>query len=63
MTSPALPPRSRLYHLAPIGVGTPNVESLTGYVARLAEAHNVHTRTLMARELLPLLDGDLFRSR
>jgi transcriptional regulator with XRE-family HTH domain len=52
---PALPPRSRLYHLAPVGVGTPYVESLTGYVARLAEAHNVMTLTLIRRELLPLL--------
>jgi hypothetical protein len=52
---PPVPPRSRLYHLAPIGLGTPYVESLTGYVARLAEAHNVSTRTLVVRELLPLL--------
>jgi hypothetical protein len=55
VTSPALPPRSRLYHLPPIGVGTPYVESLTGYVARLAAAHNVHLSKLVAHELLPLL--------
>jgi transcriptional regulator with XRE-family HTH domain len=55
LTRPALPPRSRLYHLAPIGVGTPEVEGLTGYVARLAEAHGVTTRTLVVAELLPLL--------
>lgn len=52
---PDLPSRSRLYHLAPIGVGTPDVESLTSYVARLAAAHNVHTATLVEHELLPLL--------
>jgi len=51
----ALPPRSRLFHLAPIGIGTPNVESLTGYVARLAEAHSVRPRHLVAVEILPLL--------
>lgn len=57
VTLPTLPPRSRLYHLAPIGVGTPYVESLTGYVARLAEAHNVWPLHLVPREMLPLLGG------
>jgi hypothetical protein len=56
VTLPPLPSRSRLYHLAPIGLGTPYVESLTGYVARLAEAHNVRTRTLVVHELLPHLN-------
>lgn len=55
VTLPPLPPRSRLYHLTPVGLGTPYVESLTGYVARLAEAHNVRTRALVVHELLPLL--------
>jgi transcriptional regulator with XRE-family HTH domain len=62
VTSPTLPTRSRLYHLAPIGVGTPYVESLTGYVARLAEAHNVWPMKLVAREMLPLL-GAKYLSR
>jgi len=52
---PTLPQRSRLYHLPPIGVGTPYVESLTGYVTRLAAAHNVHLSKLVTHELLPLL--------
>jgi hypothetical protein len=52
---PELPPRSRLYHLPPIGVGTPHVESLTGYAARLAAAHNVRLSVLVIHELLPLL--------
>jgi len=55
LTLPALPPRSRLYCLEPVGVGTVYIESLTGYIARLAEAHGVHTRTLVVRELVPLL--------
>jgi DNA-binding XRE family transcriptional regulator len=51
----ALPARSRLFHLAPVGVGTAAVESLTGYVARLAELHGVRPRHLVAGEILPLL--------
>jgi hypothetical protein len=45
--------RSYLYTLAPIGVGTAVVESLTGYIARLAAAHAVETGVLVNRELLP----------
>lgn len=55
LTRPTIPPRSRLYHLEPIGLGTPYVESLTGYVARLAEVHSVRTRKLVVHEVLPLL--------
>ena len=57
-TSPPFPPRTRLYHLAPIGVGTPAVESLTGYLMRLAEAHCVSTGALVSAELLPLLQQE-----
>jgi hypothetical protein len=53
---PSFPPcHSRLYHLEPVGLGTAAVESLTGYVSRLAETHGVTTRTLMIHELVPLL--------
>ena len=48
---PPLPPRSRLYALTPIGIGTPFVESLTGYVSRLADAHAVSVGDLLGREL------------
>lgn len=48
-----IPKRSYLYHLRPIGVGATHVESLTGYIARLAEAHNVPAGVLLTRELLP----------
>ena len=51
----AIPPRSRLYHLEPIGVETPYVESLTGYVTRLAEAHCVPTGVLIINEVAPLI--------
>lgn len=52
---PALPERSRLYPLEPVGVGTPYVECLTGYVARLAEAHCVTAAVLFGWELVPLI--------
>lgn len=43
--------RSRFYALPPIGLGTPFVESLTGYVVRLAEAHAVSAGSLVGKEL------------
>lgn len=36
-----LPERSRFYNLEPIGVGTPEVESFSGYISRLAWEHSV----------------------
>lgn len=50
-TPTVLPPRSRLYALEPIGVGTPFVESLSSYVIRLADAHAVSVGDLVGREL------------
>ena len=47
MTQPELPPRSRLCHLAPIGVRTPDVENLTSFTMRLAAAHLVETGVLL----------------
>ncbi len=32
LEQPSIPLRSRLYQLEPVGIGTPLVESLTGYV-------------------------------
>jgi transcriptional regulator with XRE-family HTH domain len=54
-----IPPRSRLYYLEPIGVGTPYVESLTGYIARLAQQHCITTRRLILNEIAPCL-GEIF---
>ncbi|MBE9127722.1 MULTISPECIES: TniQ family protein [unclassified Coleofasciculus] len=48
-----IPERSRLHPLEPIGVGTPTVESLTSYVARLAAAHRVPTGIFLAQEVAP----------
>ncbi len=50
------PPHSRLYHVEPVGVGSPMVESLTSYLTRLAEAHSLHLRTLVTDEILPRLN-------
>jgi AcrR family transcriptional regulator len=47
------PPRSRLYSLEPIGIGTPEVESLSGYINRLAQAHCVRASTLLKNEVIP----------
>lgn len=48
-------PHSRLFALEAIGLGTPMTESLTGYVARLADAHGLSPRQLVLHEILPLL--------
>ncbi|HAJ61780.1 MAG TPA: hypothetical protein DCP31_23145, partial [Cyanobacteria bacterium UBA8543] len=51
---PLFPPRSYLYHLQPIGIGTANVESLTGYITRLAQAHCIEPGILMERVVAPV---------
>ena len=55
LTMPTLPARSALYPVEPVGVGTPDVESLTSYLARLALAHSVSPRTLLVEAVLPLV--------
>jgi len=64
LNSPVLPPATRLYSLSPIGVGTPMVESLAGYIARLAEAHCVSTGLLYWKEIKALAGkGNIFSFR
>ena len=58
---PEIPPRSRLDSLEPVGLGTPYVECLTGFIARLAEAHNVSTGILFGYELAPLVGKEYLR--
>lgn len=41
-----IPPRSVLHALEPIGLGTPEVESLTSYFCRLANSHSCTTNDL-----------------
>lgn len=52
-----LSPRSRLYCLEPLGLGTGEVESATSYLARLAIAHTVSTWSLLKCEIAPRLFG------
>ena len=49
----SIPPRSQLYHLEPMGVGTPMVECLSSYCSRLAKAHNVKTSQLIRGAINP----------
>jgi AraC-like DNA-binding protein len=53
---PVIPSRSRLYALKPIGLGTPEVESLTSYLTRLANAHRVAMIKLAKSEFAPILN-------
>lgn len=55
-------PHSCLYHLEPMGVGTPFVESLTSYITRLAAAHSVLPSRLIMDEVVPLLGKRYLRS-
>jgi TniQ protein len=48
--------RARLYSIPPIAVGTAVAESLTSYVARLAEAHALELRHLMRWEVHPRME-------
>lgn len=66
---PRLPARveqprpTRLYGLPPEGLGTPDVESLAGYIARLAEAHRNAPSVLMEQEILPALGKEYLMDR
>jgi AraC-like DNA-binding protein len=53
---PAIPPRSRLISLEPVGLRTPYVECLSGYAARLAEQHVTTLYYLFSREIAPLIN-------
>jgi hypothetical protein len=62
--SPTLPQATRLYSLPPIGIGTPMVESLTGYLVRLAEAHCVSAGVLYEKEIRSVAGkGNIFSFR
>lgn len=55
----SLPPRSRLFNLPPIALGTGRVEGLISYLVRLARAHSVNPRRLVKTEfaLVPGIDS------
>ncbi len=48
--------RSCLYSIEPIGVGTINVESLSSYISRLADAHCVVVGDIMTHLIAPKID-------
>lgn len=48
----AVPPRSRLFGLEPIGIGTDECESLISYLVRLAHAHCMSPRDLIRLEFM-----------
>ena len=52
-----MPPRTRLYHLEAIGVGTAMVECLSSFIHRLAEAHGLPTWVFARHELAPHFQG------
>ena len=56
LAAPDLPPRSILYQLRPIGIGIPETECLTSYLARLANAHHLTVGSLLLRFLIPKLN-------
>jgi hypothetical protein len=49
--STPLPLPSKLFHVVPVGLDTGQIESLTGYIARLAQAHMITPLTLLHRGL------------
>lgn len=51
---PLIPERSRLYNLEPVGIGTTEVESFTGYISRLAQEHLVSPIILIKNSVIRL---------
>ncbi len=48
-------PRSRLFCLEPVAVGTPYTESLSSYLNRLAQEHCLTSQRLIMGEIAPLI--------
>jgi AraC-like DNA-binding protein len=55
LATPELSPRSALYQIRPIGIGTAESECLTSYLARLANAHHLSVGNLLIRYFLPMM--------
>lgn len=55
---PEIPPRSRLFSLKPVALGTPYTESLSSYLHRLAQAHCLTSQKLVMGEIAPLILKD-----
>lgn len=63
LTLPPIPAPSPLYALVPIGIGTALVESMTSYIARLAEAHCLFPGVLMRKIIAPFAQIHLVGTR
>jgi hypothetical protein len=59
-TIPALPPRSILYSIEPMGIGTPYVESLASYINRLAVEHSISVADLFTKIIMVRYGNDYF---
>jgi len=62
LQKPAIPARSRLYYIEPIGVGTRYTESLSSYLTRLAQEHCVTSQKLVMGEIAPQMMGEDYES-
>lgn len=48
--------QSRIYNIVPIGIGTPFVESLDGYLSRIASLHLISSGDLIGKIITPMLN-------
>ncbi|MBD1903897.1 TniQ family protein [Funiculus sociatus GB2-A5] len=62
LQKPAIPARSRLYYIEPIGVGTRYTESLSSYLTRLAQEHCVTFQKLVMGEIASQMMGKDYES-
>lgn len=58
----SMPVRSRLHYLAPLGLRSGYVESLSSYTARLAHAHDITVASLFGWEIAPQIDRSFLRN-
>ncbi len=56
-----IPQRSLLYSLEPIEVGTPDTESISSYLTRLAQEHCLPLKKLVMGEIAPGILGDRYQ--
>ncbi|MCT8140270.1 TniQ family protein [Anaerobacillus sp. CMMVII] len=54
--------RSQLYNVEPIGIGTANVESLTGYISRISNLHCFKTGDLISKVITPIVHKNYLSS-
>lgn len=55
--------RTDLYNVDPIGIGTSYVESLSSYISRIAEIHNLAVSPLLSKVIAPMLNIDYLKDQ